>query len=95
MRMRRPSLATHGIGKCLLLNGHGGNDLKWVLRELHRTTPVHLFLCNWYLALGGPELDGVFEHADDHAGEMETSFILATHPHLVAKTKAAMEYKAP
>ena len=42
------SLATHGIRKCVLLNGHGGNDLKWVLRELHRTTPVHLFLCNWY-----------------------------------------------
>src|SRR3954468_19579227 len=35
------SLATHGIQKCLLLNGHGGNDLKWVLRELHRTSPVH------------------------------------------------------
>ena len=42
------SLATHGVRKCVLLNGHGGNDLKWVLRELHLTTPVHLFLCNWY-----------------------------------------------
>src|SRR4051794_5571295 len=42
------SLATHGVKKCVLLNGHGGNDLKWVLRELHTTTPVHLFLCNWY-----------------------------------------------
>ena len=28
------SLATHGVMKCVLLNGHGGNDLKWVLREL-------------------------------------------------------------
>ena len=29
------SLAAHGILRCVLLNGHGGNDLKWVLRELH------------------------------------------------------------
>ena len=28
----------------------------------------------------------IFEHPDDHAGEMETSFILAYYPHLVAKT---------
>ena len=32
------SLAAHGILRCLLLNGHGGNDLKWVLRELHLST---------------------------------------------------------
>ena len=31
------SLAAHGIMRCLILNGHGGNDLKWVLRELHRS----------------------------------------------------------
>ena len=42
------SLAAHGIMRCVLLNGHGGNDLKWVLRELHRAAPVHIFLCNWY-----------------------------------------------
>src|SRR6185437_7375624 len=34
------SLATHGVKKCVLLNGHGGNDLKWMLRELHLKTPV-------------------------------------------------------
>jgi creatinine amidohydrolase len=61
--------------------------MKPLLRELADKIDGQLFLCNWYLALGGPELDGVFQHADDHAGEMETSFILATHPHLVAKTK--------
>src|SRR4051794_260172 len=30
------SLASHGVRKVVLLNGHGGNDLKWLLRELHR-----------------------------------------------------------
>jgi creatinine amidohydrolase len=76
------SLAAHGVRKVLLLNGHGGNDLKWLLRELHRTTTVHLFLCNWYkVAADGYET--IFEHKDDHAGEMETSMGLAHFPELV------------
>jgi creatinine amidohydrolase len=81
------SCINSGVRKIVLLNSHGGNEMKPLLRELADKIDGQLFLCNWYLALGGPELDGVFQHADDHAGEMETSFILATHPHLVAKTK--------
>ncbi len=38
------SLEAHGITRCLLLNGHGGNDLKWVLRELHRIVEGSSFL---------------------------------------------------
>ena len=56
------SLATHGVKKCLLLNGHGGNDLKWVLRELHQTTTVHLFLCNWY-KMAADQYAAIFEDA--------------------------------
>ena len=81
------SLATHGVRKCLLLNGHGGNDLKWVLRELHATTPVHLFLCNWY-KLVADQYGAIFEDAGDHAGELETSLIQAIRPDLVAFDQA-------
>jgi creatinine amidohydrolase len=81
------SLATHGIRKCVLLNGHGGNDLKWVLRELHLKTSVHLFLCNWY-KVAADRAATIFEHKDDHAGEMETSLGLAYFPELVALEQA-------
>jgi creatinine amidohydrolase len=81
------SLATHGIHKLLLLNGHGGNDLKWILRELHLATPVHLFLCNWY-KVAGDGYETIFEKRDDHAGEMETSMGLAHFPHLVHLDRA-------
>ena len=81
------SLATHGIRKALLLNGHGGNDLKWVLRELHRATPVHLFLCNWY-KVAADSYESIFEAKDDHAGEMETSMGLAHFPDLVTLEQA-------
>jgi creatinine amidohydrolase len=81
------SLATHGIHKCVLLNGHGGNDLKWVLRELHGKSPVHLFLCNWY-KMAADRFGEIFDDAGDHAGEMETSMGLAHFPELVALDQA-------
>src|SRR3954468_9594297 len=81
------SLATHGVRKCVLLNGHGGNDLKWVLRELHRKTPVHLFLCNWY-KMAADRFGEIFDDAGDHAGELETSMGLAHFPDLVEMSRA-------
>jgi creatinine amidohydrolase len=81
------SLSAHGIFRCLLLNGHGGNDLKWVLRELHLSTKVHLFLCNWF-KVSSDVYSTIFERKDDHAGEMETSMGLAHFPELVAFDQA-------
>jgi creatinine amidohydrolase len=81
------SLAAHGIRKCVLLNGHGGNDLKWVLRQLFGTTPVHLFLCNWYKMASDLHAE-IFDDPGDHAGELETSMGLAHFPGLVALDRA-------
>jgi creatinine amidohydrolase len=75
-----------GVRKIVLLNSHGGNEIKPLLRELADKIDGHLFLCNWYTVLGHEEAGKIFEHSDDHAGEMETSFILRYHPELVAKT---------
>ncbi len=78
------SLAHHGVHKIMLLNSHGGNDLKPVLRELHGKTAAKLFLCNWYQAVADLSKQ-IFECPDDHAGEAETSLILAYYPDLVAR----------
>jgi creatinine amidohydrolase len=78
------SLVHHGILKIVLLNSHGGNDFKALLRELYGRTPAKLFLCNWYQVC--QDLYGqVFQEPDDHAGEMETSLGLAYFPELVAR----------
>lgn len=79
------SISRSGIRKILLLNSHGGNDLKPFLRELYGCTPAQLFLCNWFQAIRD-EVHRIVECPDDHAGEMETSLILAYRPELVAKT---------
>jgi creatinine amidohydrolase len=78
------SLVQHGIRKIVLLNSHGGNDLKPLLRELFGKTSAYLFLCNWYQALKDVEGE-IFDDAGDHAGEMETALGLAFFPELVAK----------
>lgn len=76
------SLAGSGIRKVVLLNSHGGNDLKTVLRELSGKTPAQLFLCNWF-RIFADQYGEIFEYPDDHAGEMETSLALAFFPELV------------
>ena len=80
------SLVRSGIRKVVLLNSHGGNGLKPLLREMSGQSSAHLFLCNWYQVIDDiyPE---IFEKREDHAGEMETSFGLAFFPGLVARNE--------
>lgn len=79
------TLEHSGVKKLLLLNSHGGNDFKPFLREIYGRTEVQVFLCNWFQMIRDVA-DSVCEHADDHAGEMETSLILAFRPDLVQQT---------
>src|SRR5438270_1333141 len=71
-----------GLRKLILLNGHGGNELKPLTRELHHRTKVFLCVCDWYrMALDlYPQ---IFEQPGEHADEMETSLGLAYFPGLV------------
>lgn len=78
------SLTHSGIQKILLLNSHGGNELKPILRQLLGKTTAHLFLCNWFQSLTDQYAE-IFDQPEDHAGEMETSLALAYFPHLVAR----------
>lgn len=81
------SVSRSGIQRMLILNSHGGNELKSVLRELAGRTDVHLFLCDWFRMISDC-YDEIFVHREDHAGEMETSILLATHPELVRRDAA-------
>ena len=76
------TLEKSGVRKLLLLNSHGGNDMKPLLREMYGKTGVQLFLCNWYQMVSD-QYESIFTNRDDHAGEMETSFALAYFPDLV------------
>ncbi|TWU32837.1 creatininase family protein [Novipirellula artificiosorum] len=79
------SLSRHGIKKVVLLNGHGGNEFKPLIRELMGQTSSHLFLCNWFRELTADVQPEIFDDPGDHAGEMETSLGLAYFGHLVRR----------
>lgn len=79
------SLAGHGVNKLVILNSHGGNEFKPLLRELSGTTPVQLFLCDWFRGITADVQKKIFDDAGDHAGEMETALGLAYFDHLVRK----------
>jgi len=76
------SLERQGLRKLVLLNGHGGNELKPLMRELHHRTRLFLCVCDWYRVAADvyPE---IFEKPGEHADEMETSLGLAFFPDLV------------
>ncbi|HKV52467.1 MAG TPA: creatininase family protein [Gemmatimonadaceae bacterium] len=80
------SLAPHGIRKLVILNGHGGNDFRQIIRELQPSTPIFLCAVNWYASVD-PET--YFDEPGDHAGELETSTMMTIAPDLVAPLSAA------
>ena len=71
------SLDVQGVPKLLILNGHGGNDFKPMIRELQAKTELFLCTMDWFKL---PEVAQHFSDPGDHAGEMETSLMLHLAP---------------
>ncbi len=80
------SVELSGIEKLVVLNGHGGNDFKQMIRELQPHTKVFLSTVNWYSIV---DPSGHFADTGDHAGELETSVCMHIIPDLVAPLNEA------
>jgi creatinine amidohydrolase len=74
------SVERAGIRSLILLNGHGGNEFRAMIRELQVGRKLLICLVNWYSAV---EPQRFFTEPGDHAGELETSVMLAIAPALV------------
>ena len=81
------SLVHHGIRKIVLINGHGGNDFTPLVRQIQADLDVFMFCCNFY-EVGQDKHNEIFDTADDHAGELETSLALALFSELVELKQA-------
>jgi creatinine amidohydrolase len=79
------SLDIQGVPKLVLLNGHGGNDFKQLLREVQGAAEVFVSTLNWYSCMDATPF---FEEPGDHGGELETSLMMFLHPELVALENA-------
>jgi creatinine amidohydrolase len=81
------SLKKHGVRKLVILNGHGGNEFGFMLRELF-DCGIFLTLVNWW-TVTFDVAEKVIERPGEHADEAETSWALYLHPQLVAPLETA------
>lgn len=85
------SVAGSGIRKLVIVNGHGGNDFKQMIRELQGRLPLLIAQVNWYQVV---DPRPYFDEPGDHAGELETSVLLHLAPALVGPPAKAGRGKA-
>jgi creatinine amidohydrolase len=88
------SLKLQGIDRLVLLNAHGGNDFKPLVRDVQLAAGLMIVVVNfWQLR---PDLQKeIFEDPGDHAGELETSFLLHVRPDLVQMEQAGSGASVP
>ena len=81
------ALERHGVRKLVIVNGHGGNDFKPLLRSIYPRTSVFVCLVDWW-KVGSDKLREIFENPGEHADEMETSVGMALFGDLVRLSQA-------
>jgi creatinine amidohydrolase len=79
------------IRKLVIVNGHGGNDFRQMIRELQPATDVFLCTTNWYTCIDPVPF---FTEPGDHAGELETSIMQHLAPGLVRPLSDAGDGRA-
>jgi creatinine amidohydrolase len=85
------SLDSQGIRKLVIINSHGGNDFRQMIRELQPLTEMVISTINWWTAADARQF---FQEPGDHAGELETSVMLEIVPELLLPVSDAGEGKA-
>ncbi|AWW29504.1 creatininase family protein [Echinicola strongylocentroti] len=85
------SLDRQKIHKLVIVNSHGGNEFKPIIREL-QIQFEHCFIgvIDWFKVLNNEDY---FDEPGDHAGEMETSIMQFCYPELVLPLEEAGEGK--
>lgn len=75
------SLFAQGIRKMVIINGHGGNTFKSMIRDLSIDYPDFLIATSeWFTVAKASEY---FDIPGDHADELETSVMMHYHPELI------------
>jgi creatinine amidohydrolase len=82
------SLVRQGINRLVILNFHGGNEFKPMIRDVMLDLPIFIVQIHGY-SVAPKAMDLLKEPAGDHAGEFETSLMLHLTPQWVAPLETA------
>lgn len=88
------SLTRQNIDKLLLVNGHGGNEFKPLVRDIMLEFPIVILVVDfWKIRLDA--MAEIFSDPGDHAGDLETSLMLHLQPELVHMEAAGRGNRRP
>ena len=82
------SLTTQGIDRLVILNGHGGNEFKPLVRDLQFEFDLLVVVLNFWSAAVDVHDETFEERTGDHANEMESSLMLHLRPDWVVMEQA-------
>jgi creatinine amidohydrolase len=88
------SLRRQGIERLVVLNAHGGNEFKPLVRDVQELHRMIILLVNFFQLIPD-QVKSLFKEPGDHAGEMETSLLMHLHPQWVAMEHAGKGATVP
>ena len=74
------SLDACNMRKLVIINSHGGNDFRQMIRELQPMSQVFVATINWWNSV---DVKQFYDEAGDHAGELETSVMMEIAPEII------------
>lgn len=85
------SVASHGVRKAIIVNGHGGNTAanRQAARRLRTERTAFVAPWNWWDGVPDATADALFDEAGGHADARESSVVLHLRPDLVDRDMLA------